>query len=177
MTAGAIPTVDPTAYLAPGVIVMGNVTIGARSSVWYRTIIRGDTERIAIGEDTNIQDLSMVHADEGIPCLIGDRVTVGHRVILHGCVIENDCMIGMGSILLNRVRVGSGSIIGAGAVLSEGTIIPAGSLVFGMPGKVARPVDEAMSGRIEHAWRHYVEQAERHRSGWFPPHPTSDWPG
>lgn len=168
------PRVDPSAFLAPGAIVLGDVAIGAGSSVWYYTVIRGDTERIVIGQNSNLQDFTMVHADEGVPCVIGDRVTVGHRVILHGCEVEDDCMIGMGSVLLNRVRVGAGSVIGAGALLSEGTVIPPGSLVFGMPGKVVREVSEAMRGRIDHAWRHYVEQAARHRDGLFPPHPTCD---
>ena len=126
-----------------------------------------------MGEGTNVQDLSMLHADPGVPCLIGCRVTVGHRVILHGCTVEDDCLIGMGAILLNGVRVGRGSVIGAGAVLTEGTEVPAGSLVLGLPGKVVRAVDEPTQARIEHAWRHYVAQAARHRAGGFPVYPAS----
>ncbi|QDV35541.1 gamma carbonic anhydrase family protein [Tautonia plasticadhaerens] len=110
----------------------------------------------------------MVHADPGVPCVIGRRVTVGHRAILHGCIVEDDCLIGMGAILLNGVRVGSGSVVGAGAMLTEGTEVPPDSLVLGVPGKVVRQVDEAMRGRIDHAWRHYVEEARRHRDGDFP---------
>ena len=110
----------------------------------------------------------MIHADPGLPCSIGSRVTVGHRVILHGCLIEDDCLIGMGAILLNRVRVGRGSVIGAGAVLLEGMEVPPGSLVVGCPGKVLRLVDEEMQQRIEHGWQHYVAQAQRHRAGAFP---------
>src|SRR6202044_3517613 len=98
-------------------------------------------EHISIGEATNIQDLSMVHADPGYPCVVGSRVTVGHRVILHGCTVEDDCLIGMGAILLNGVRVGKGSIVGAGAVLLEGTEVPPGSLIVGIPGRVVRQVD------------------------------------
>ena len=160
--------IDPSAFIAAGAVVLGDVHIGRDASVWYNTVIRGDTERIAIGEGTNIQDLSMVHADPGVPCVIGRRVTVGHRAILHGCTVEDDCLIGMGAILLNGVRVGAGSVIGAGAVLTEGTEVPPGSLVLGVPGKVIRQVDEAMRGRIDHAWRHYVEEARRHRDGDFP---------
>jgi carbonic anhydrase/acetyltransferase-like protein (isoleucine patch superfamily) len=177
MSDDVAPCVDASTFLAPGAIVLGDVRIGARSSVWYYTVIRGDSERIVIGAETNLQDLTMVHADEGVPCLIGDRVTVGHRVILHGCIVEDLCMIGMGAVLLNRVRIGTGSIIGAGAVLSEGTVVPPGSLVFGVPGRVVRAVDEELRGQIEHAWKQYVEQAKRHRSGRFPAHPTSQMPG
>jgi carbonic anhydrase/acetyltransferase-like protein (isoleucine patch superfamily) len=160
--------IDPSAYIAHGAVVLGDVHLGRDVSVWYNTVIRGDTERIAIGDETNIQDLSMVHADPGRPCLVGRRVTVGHRVILHGCTIEDACMIGMGAILLNGVRLGEGSVVGAGAVLTEGMEVPPGMLVLGVPGKVIRPVDEAMRGRVEHAWRHYVVEARRHRGGEFP---------
>jgi carbonic anhydrase/acetyltransferase-like protein (isoleucine patch superfamily) len=160
--------IDPSVFLAAGAIVLGDVHLGRDVSVWYHAVVRGDTERIAIGEGTNIQDLSMVHADPGVPCVVGRRVTVGHRVILHGCVIEDDCMIGMGAILLNGVHVGTGSVVGAGAVVVEGTTIPAGSLVLGIPGRIVKPVDEAMRFRIDHAWRHYVDQARRHRAGDFP---------
>ena len=130
--------IDPTVFIARGAIVLGEVQLGKDASVWYNAVIRGDVERISIGEATNIQDLSMIHADPGYPCVVGSRVTVGHRVILHGCTVEDDCLIGMGAILLNGVRVGKGSIIGAGAVLLEGTEVPPGSLVVGIPGRVVR---------------------------------------
>ncbi len=160
--------IDPTTFIAPGAVVLGDVYICKNVSIWYNAVIRGDTERIEIGESTNIQDLSMVHADPGVPCVVGRRVTVGHRAILHGCTVEDECLIGMGAILLNGVRVGSGSVVGAGALLTEGTEVPPGSLVLGVPGKVVRQVDDAMRGRIDHAWRHYVEEARRHRAGDFP---------
>ncbi|MHB1561851.1 MAG: gamma carbonic anhydrase family protein, partial [Isosphaeraceae bacterium] len=121
--------IDPTVFIARGAIVLGDVHIGAGSSVWYNAVLRGDTDRITIGENTNIQDLTMIHADPGVPCTVANRVTVGHRVILHGCTVEDDCLIGMGAILLNRVRVGHGSIVGAGAVLLEDMVVPPGSLV------------------------------------------------
>jgi carbonic anhydrase/acetyltransferase-like protein (isoleucine patch superfamily) len=110
----------------------------------------------------------MVHADPGIPCLIGARVTVGHRVILHGCVVEDDCLIGMGAILLNRVRIGAGSVVGAGALVLERTEIPPGSLVLGSPAKVVKPIGEGVRARIDKSWRNYVEMARRHRAGEFP---------
>ncbi|MDR3637254.1 MAG: gamma carbonic anhydrase family protein [Isosphaeraceae bacterium] len=160
--------IDPSAFIAAGAVVLGDVHLGRDASIWYNAVLRGDTERIAIGEESNIQDLSMVHADPGVPCVVGRRVTVGHRAILHGCVVEDECLIGMGAILLNGVRVGRGSVVGAGAVLTEGTQVPAGSLVVGLPAKVVRAVDEATRGKIEHAWRHYVAEAARHRAGDFP---------
>ena len=127
--------IDPSAFIAPGAVVLGDVYIGKDASVWYNTVIRGDTERIEVGEGTNIQDLSMVHADPGVPCVVGRRVTVGHRAILHGCIVEDDCLIGMGAILLNGVRVGAGSVIGAGAVLVEGTEVPPGSWCWACPAR------------------------------------------
>lgn len=160
--------IDPTAFIAPGAIVLGDVHIGRDASVWYYCVARGDVERIEIGEESNIQDLCMIHADPGFPCVIGPRVTVGHRAILHGAVVEGSCMIGMGAILLNGSRVGRGSVVGAGAVVSEGTEIPADSLVLGVPAKVVRQVDESMRCRIDHAWKHYVDQSKRHRDGSFP---------
>jgi carbonic anhydrase/acetyltransferase-like protein (isoleucine patch superfamily) len=167
------PMIDPSVYIAPGAIVLGDVQLGKEVSVWYNSVIRGDTARIAIGEATNIQDLSMIHTDPGLPCSVGNRVTVGHRVILHGCQIEDDCLIGMGAILLNHVRVGRGSVIGAGALLLEGTEVPPRSLVVGFPGKVIRSVDEEMEKMIKHAWRHYVDQARRHRAGSYPLQPPA----
>lgn len=163
------PIIDPSAFLAPGCVVLGDVHIGADSSVWYYTVIRGDTERIRVGAGTNLQDFSMLHADPGIPCLIGDRVTVGHRAILHGCTVEDDCLIGMGAILLNRARVGAGSVIGAGALVLDRMEVPPGSLVLGSPARVVRPVDAKARAKIDRIWRHYVELAGRHRAGEFPP--------
>jgi carbonic anhydrase/acetyltransferase-like protein (isoleucine patch superfamily) len=161
--------IDPAAYIAPGAVVLGAVQIGRGSSVWFHTVIRGDTEQITIGDDTNIQDLTMLHADPGVPCRVGHRVTVGHRVILHGCTVGDDCLIGMGSIVLNGAVVGAGSVVGAGALVREGQIVPPGSMVVGMPGRVLREVDDPMRERIAQGWRHYVEQARRHREGAFPP--------
>jgi carbonic anhydrase/acetyltransferase-like protein (isoleucine patch superfamily) len=160
--------IDPTVFIARGAIVLGNVEIGEEVSIWYNAVIRGDTDKITIGAQTNIQDLAMVHADPGIPCTVGSRVTVGHRAILHGCTVEDDCLIGMGAVLLNKVRVGRGSIVAAGAVLLEGTEVPPGSVVVGMPGRVMRQLDAALAERVEQGWRHYVDQARRHRAGELP---------
>lgn len=148
-------------------MVLGAVTLGREASVWYHTVIRGDSAPIRIGDQTNIQDLSLVHVDLDAPCVIGRRVGVGHRVILHGCTVEDECLVGMGAIVLNRVHVGTGSVIGAGAVLPEGMEVPPGSLVLGVPARVVRPVDERLRGRIEATWRHYVELAKEHRDGQY----------
>jgi len=151
---------------------MGDVTIGEDASIWYTSVLRGDMAPIRIGAQTNIQDGTIVHVDEGVPCTIGNRVGVGHRAILHGCVVEDDCLIGMASTLLNRVVVGRGSVVAAGALLTEGMVVPPGSVVMGVPGKVVRPVDEALRARIEDTWQHYVGQGRRHRSGAFPVWPA-----
>jgi len=151
---------------------MGDVTLGPRASVWYGAVLRGDMDRIEIGEDTNLQDGTIVHVDEGRPALIGARVGVGHRAIVHGCTVEDDCLIGMGSILLNGVVLSTGSVVAAGAVVREGMVIPPGSLVMGVPARVVRPVDDGLRARIRATWQHYVELARRHRAGNFPPHGT-----
>jgi carbonic anhydrase/acetyltransferase-like protein (isoleucine patch superfamily) len=168
-----MPVIDPSAFLARGAIVLGDVTLGGRASVWYHAVIRGDTEAIAIGDDTNLQDFTMVHADPGAPCRVGARVSVGHRAILHGCTVEDDCLIGMGAILLNGARIGAGSVVGAGALVKEGMVVPPGSLVVGVPGRVVREVDDATRERLAHTWRHYVANAARHRDGAFPIAPES----
>ncbi|MBA3894928.1 MAG: gamma carbonic anhydrase family protein [Gemmatimonadales bacterium] len=149
---------------------MGDVTIGAESSVWYGAVLRGDMAPIVIGSQTNLQDGTIVHVDEGVPCHVGSRVGVGHRVILHGCTVEPDCLIGMGSVLLNGVRVGTGSVVAAGAVLPEGMEVPPRSLVMGVPARVVRPADDRLARRIEGTWTHYVEQARAHRAGRYPLH-------
>jgi carbonic anhydrase/acetyltransferase-like protein (isoleucine patch superfamily) len=157
--------IDSTAFIAPTASVLGDVTVGKEASVWYHSVIRGDMAPISIGDKTNIQDLSVLHVDEGLPCIVGNRVGVGHRVILHGCTVEDDCLIGMGSVLLNGVIVGAGSVIGAGALLTENMVVPPGSLVLGVPAKVVRDVDEQLRMRISETVRHYLELARLHMSG------------
>jgi len=178
---GAIPVrapetviqIDPSAFIAPGACVLGDVTLGPRVSVWYGAVLRGDMDRIVVGEATNIQDGTIVHVDAGRPALIGARVGVGHRAILHGCTVEDECLIGMGSVLLNGVVIGLGSMVAAGAVVREGMTVPPGSLVMGVPARVARPVDDELRARIRETWQHYVGEAQRHRAGRFPVAPAS----
>jgi carbonic anhydrase/acetyltransferase-like protein (isoleucine patch superfamily) len=152
---------------------MGDVTLGEESSVWYGAVLRGDMAPIVIGAQSNLQDGTIVHVDEGVPCLLGKRVGVGHRVILHGCTVEDECLIGMGSVLLNGVSIGRGSVVAAGAVLPEGMEVRPGSLVMGVPARIVRAVDERLAARIAETWSHYVEQARAHRSGRYPLHPPS----
>lgn len=150
--------------------MLGEVTLGRETSIWYNAVVRGDMAPIRIGDETNIQDLCMVHVDEDVPCTIGRRVGVGHRAVLHGCTVEDGCLIGMGAILLNGVRVGTGSVVGAGAVLPEGVEVPPRSLVLGVPAKVVREVDAALRARAASNWEHYVRLARRHRRGAVPRH-------
>ena len=165
--------IHPSAFIAATAAVMGDVTLGEEASVWYGAVLRGDMAPIVIGTQSNIQDGTIVHVDEGVPCTVGRRVGVGHRVILHGCTVGDECLVGMGSILLNGVHIGSGSVIAAGAVVPEGMQVPPNSLVMGVPGRIVRRVDDALRARIEGTWRHYVEQAETHRAGRYPLHPPT----
>ncbi|HYW50860.1 MAG TPA: gamma carbonic anhydrase family protein [Gemmatimonadaceae bacterium] len=159
------PDVAPDAYVHPRASVCGMVTLAAGASVWAGAVLRGDTDRLTIGAGSNIQDLTMVHADRGVPTTVGERVTVGHRAILHGCTIEDDVLIGMGAILLNRCVIGRGSIIGAGALVAEGIVIPPGSLVLGMPGRVVRSTTTEEHARIARSSEHYQRLATAHRDG------------
>jgi carbonic anhydrase/acetyltransferase-like protein (isoleucine patch superfamily) len=162
--------IHPTAFIAPTAAIMGDVTVGENASLWYHTVVRGDMAPIIIGSDSNIQDGAIVHVDEEVPCTVGQRVAVGHRVILHGCTVGDDCLIGMGSVLLNGVTVGAGSVVAAGAVIPEGMQIPPKSLVMGVPGRIIRAVDPALAERVKETWTHYVEEARAHRSGRYPLH-------
>ena len=140
--------------------------------MWAGAVIRGDTEQITIGAGSNIQDLTMVHADPGVPTSVGERVTVGHRAILHGCTIEDAVLIGMGAILLNRCHIGTGSIIGAGALVPEGCVVPPNSLVLGVPGRVVRETTEAERARTLRSGATYCRLAGEHRDGQVQYHPA-----
>jgi len=155
--------VDSSAFIAPGAIVIGNVTIGAESSVWFGAVIRGDTEMILIGEQTNVQDGCVLHADEGFPCTLGDRVTLGHGAIVHGATVEDDCLIGMRAVVMNGAKIGKGSIVAVGSIVTEGTEIPPDSVAMGQPAKVRRETTERDRERIQHAADHYVAAAKVYR--------------
>lgn len=154
--------IDPTAFIAPGAVVIGDVTMAPESSIWFGAVLRGDIEAIRIGSQSNVQDLCCLHADEGLPCVLGDRVTLGHGAIVHGATVEDDVMIAMRAVVMNGARIGRGSLIAAGAIVTEGTEIPPGSVVMGTPGKVKREAGEYEAELIRHAAEHYVESARRY---------------
>jgi carbonic anhydrase/acetyltransferase-like protein (isoleucine patch superfamily) len=160
-----MPRIDPTAWVPESAIVLGDVSLGARVSVWPTAVLRGDSDVIVVGDDSNVQDGTVIHADEGIPTHIGMRVGIGHRAIVHGAWIEDDVLIGMGAILLNGSRVGTGSIIAAGAVLTEGKRIPENSLVIGVPGRIVRQTTSAERERIRRTVDAYLELSSQHRAG------------
>jgi len=159
--------IHPSAFIHHGAFVLGDVTLGARVSLWPTAVIRGDTAPIVIGEDSNVQDGTVVHVDHGVPCTIGARVGIGHRAVIHGATVEHDSLIGMGAILLNNVVVGTGSIVGAGAVCPEGMIIPPNSLVLGVPARVVRQTTDAERTRIAATVQSYLDLQAAHRSGKF----------
>ncbi len=162
------PRVDPSAFVHPRAFVCGDATLGPRVSVWPFAVVRGDTAPIVIGADSNVQDGAVLHVDHGVPCHVGARVGIGHRAIVHGATVADDCLIGMGAVLLNRVTVGSGSIIGAGALCPEGFAVPPNSLVLGIPGRVVRQTTEAERARIRSTVESYLALQEEHRRGAFP---------
>lgn len=155
--------VHETAWIAPGAIVRGEVHLHEKSSVWFNAVLRGDTEPLTVGVGSNIQDLSMVHADPGFPAIIGDYVTVGHRAIIHGAKLGDYVLVGMGAIVLNGVTVGEKSIIGAGALLTQNKTFPPRSLILGSPAKVVREITDADIQMIEAGALHYIENAAKHR--------------
>jgi carbonic anhydrase/acetyltransferase-like protein (isoleucine patch superfamily) len=159
------PDVAATAFVAPGAVLIGRVRLGAEASVWYGAVLRADRDTIAVGERSNVQDGCVLHADPGLPLAVGADVTIGHNATLHGCVIEDLVLIGMGTIVLNGARVGHHSIIAAGAVLTEGQQVPEGVLVAGVPGKVRRDLSEAERVEIERNAVTYLGLARLHRRG------------
>lgn len=158
---GHHPITTPTTWIHPLACVIGEVRLGARVSIWPGAVLRGDQGAIEVGDDSNIQDGSVLHDTGGRSVTrVGAWVTVGHRAILHGCVVGDGCLIGMGAIVLDNAEIGEGSIVGAGALVTAGTRIPPGSLVLGSPARVARPVTDEQRRWIEHSWRTYVGLCE-----------------
>jgi carbonic anhydrase/acetyltransferase-like protein (isoleucine patch superfamily) len=162
---GHAPEIGPGAFVHESAEVVGRVRLGTRASIWPRAVLRGDTERVEVGDETNVQDGAVLHADLGEPCLVGARVSVGHLACVHGCVVEDDVLVGIGAVLLNGVHVGTGSIVGAGAVVPEGTRVPARSLVLGVPGRVTRSLTPAEVRGLTERARRYVGLIEVHRGG------------
>jgi carbonic anhydrase/acetyltransferase-like protein (isoleucine patch superfamily) len=158
-------SIDSNAFIHPLAVVIGNVSIGARTSIWPLAVIRADTDAITVGDDCNIQDGSVLHVDQGYPIVIGSRVSIGHRAVLHGATVEDDCLIAMGAILLNGVVVGEGSLVGAGAVCKEGMRIPPRSVVLGVPARVAREATSEITERIRRTMESYLELQADYRLG------------
>ncbi len=156
---------DPSAFVAKTAVLVGEVSVGPRSSVWYGAVLRGDLAPVIVGTDTNVQDCVVMHVEVDEPVRLGDRVTVGHGAVVHAAEVEDECLIGIGSVILSGARVGRGSIIGAGAVVREGFAVPPGSVVLGVPGRVVRKVTPEEADRVGNNWRSYVEYAQAYRLG------------
>ena len=155
---GVHPQIHPTALIADSAQIIGDVRVGAQASVWFGTVVRGDMFYISIGDRTNVQDNCVLHTRTGeLPTILEDEVTVGHSVTLHGCYVEHGALIGIGSIVLDDVRVGAQSLVAAGSLISPGTVIPPRSLVMGMPARVKRPLTEEEVASLARYWQNYVE--------------------
>ena len=159
---GKQPSVAPTAWSAPTAVLAGAVTIEEEASVWYTAVLRADRDTITIGRGSNIQDGTIIHADPGFPVTVGTGVSVGHRAVLHGCHIGDDCLIGMSATVLNGARIGAGTLVAAGTVVLEGTEIPPGSLVAGVPAKVRRPLTPEEQDAIRANATNYRSMARLH---------------
>ena len=157
------PDIHPTAWIAPGAVVIGRVRLQARSSIWYGCVLRGDMETIEVGEETNVQDGSILHTDHSYPCILGNRVTLGHRAIVHGSVIEDGALIGIAATVLSRCRIGEGALIAAGALVREGTEVPPHTLWAGCPARQIRELTDEQRQRLRHTYRHYVNNAAAYR--------------
>ena len=159
---GIAPQIAPDAWIAPDAQVMGRVVIEEGASVWWGAVLRGDTEEIRISAGANVQDGCVLHTDPGCPLVVGSDVTVGHKAILHGCTVESDVLVGMGAIVMNHARIGTGSLVAAGALVLEGTEVPPGSLVAGVPAKVRRPLTDEEQQHVRLNAEHYVGLARQH---------------
>ena len=162
---GAAPRIADSAWVADSAQVMGNVELADDVSIWFGAVVRGDTETIRIGRRTNIQDMSVLHADVGMPLTLGEDVTVGHKVMLHGCTIGEGSLIGIGAVVLNGARIGKGCLVGAGSLVTEGREFPDGSMILGSPAKVVRQLTPEQLQGLRLSAKNYVENAQRFRAG------------
>lgn len=156
------PQIAASAWIAPNATVIGDARLGDNVSIWWNAVLRGDNDPIHIGANSNIQDGSVLHTDEGVPMHIGANVTVGHMVMLHGCTVGDNSLIGIGSVILNRAVIGKHSIVGANTLIPEGKIFPDGVLIVGSPGKVVRELSEEEKARLQKSADHYVDNARRY---------------
>ncbi|MDM0058164.1 gamma carbonic anhydrase family protein [Variovorax fucosicus] len=162
---GVAPQLGKDAWVADSAEVMGNVILGENASVWFGAVLRGDTETLTIGRNSNVQDLSVLHADIGCPLTIGENVTIGHQVMLHGCTVGDNSLIGIQSVVLNNARIGRNCIVGAGSVVTEGKEFPDNSLIVGSPAKVVRTLDDAAAAKLRQSAEHYVDNGRRFAKG------------
>lgn len=162
---GIAPRISDSAWVADSAQVMGNVELAEDASIWFGVVVRGDTEIIRIGQRTNIQDLCVLHADVGMPLTVGDDVTVGHQVMLHGCTIGDGSLIGIGAVVLNGAKIGKGCLVGAGSLVTEGKEFPDGSMILGSPAKVVRQLTPEQLEGLRLSAQHYVSNARRFSTG------------
>jgi carbonic anhydrase/acetyltransferase-like protein (isoleucine patch superfamily) len=165
--------VHPAAFIAPGAVIVGDVTIGDQASVWFSVVVRGDVEAVVIGDETNVQDGCILHADHGEPCRLGRRVSLGHGAVVHAAVVDDDVLVGIRAIVLNRAHIGTGSLIAAGALVPPDTVIPPGSVVMGVPGRVVRQATPADRERIGRTAERYVAYAREYRETHAAGHPAA----
>lgn len=159
------PTQHPSAWVADSASVIGHVTLAENVSIWFGVVIRGDTSTITIGKGSNIQDNSVLHADSGMPLAIGEGVTVGHQVMLHGCTVGNNSLIGIGAIVLNGAKIGNNCLVGAGALVTEGKEFPDGSMIIGSPAKAVRMLSPEQIEGLKMSAKHYIDNASRYKTG------------
>ena len=162
---GVAPSMADTAWVADSAQVIGNVVLGDQASIWFGCVVRGDMECITIGAGSNIQDTSVLHADTGQPLVIGERVTVGHQAVLHGCTVGDGSLIGIGAIVLNGAKIGKNCLVGAGALVTEGKEFPDGSMIIGAPARLVRQLTPEQMDSLCLSAQHYIDNAQRFRSG------------
>jgi carbonic anhydrase/acetyltransferase-like protein (isoleucine patch superfamily) len=161
---GHAPQIGSNAWVADSAQVIGRVTLEENASIWYGTIVRGDTENIRIGRNTNVQDGSVLHSDPGVPLTLGEGVTVGHKVMLHGCTVGDGSLIGIGAVVLNKAKIGKNCLVGAGALVTEGKEFPDGSMILGSPAKAVKDLTPEQIANLQRIAHHYVDNAARHRT-------------
>lgn len=159
------PRISESAWVADSAQVMGDVELADNVSIWFGTVVRGDSETIRIGRGSNVQDASVLHADPGVPLTLGENVSVGHQVMLHGCTVGDGTLIGIGSVILNRARIGKNCLVGAGSLVTEGKEFPDGSMILGRPAKVVRELSADEIINLQRIGQHYVDNARRFKSG------------
>lgn len=162
---GVAPEVAASAWVADSAEVMGNVQLAEDASIWFGAVLRGDCESISIGEGSNIQDASVLHADAGVPLTLGENVSVGHQVMLHGCTVGDGSLIGIGAVVLNHAKIGKNCLVGAGALVTEGKEFPDGSMILGSPAKAVKQLSPEQIAGLQHIAAHYVENAQQYRKG------------